>query len=154
MTIRSLRLLSLLLLAFFTFCSIGSSGPAHLAKQYFVRYDAQDVDGFLNLMSQSIITKLMKDVKVKNAGIGDVKNQIKYEMEYEKKRHGDLESVEVLSEDILKDVADVRGRVKYRNLKTIYRYRFRLVKEDSQWKVDDKHLEDSEKGSGSINLNI
>lgn len=131
------RVLFVVLLLAAVSCNTGSS-PSQRVRDYFNYLDRQDVDGWVNVMSTDSINRLLKDAAIKNASLAELKVAMKREMETSKTKSGGLKSLEILSEDVLKDVAQVLVKVQYQSEQRPRGFKIHLVKEDAQWKIADR----------------
>ena len=124
MTNASRILLVLFVLAALAVVGCGAPGPADTVAHFYRHVEAGEVDAAADLFSEQI-TALITREKLKTALA---------EQTREMKDKGGIASIEILSEEITGEVADVRIRVEYGNGET-EEQDIHLTEIDGAWKL-------------------
>ena len=115
-----------------------SQPPSARVKEYLNFLDRENVNGLFDVLSRGFIERLSSDAVVSSPT--EIKAVLRREMATLRTTNGPMTSMDIEAEDILSDSANVRVNVQYRNENNRRRYRIKLVKENDEWKIDEKNF--------------
>jgi Domain of unknown function (DUF4878) len=117
-----------------------SHRPANVVEELGRTLDRGDTDKALSLFSTGLVSKL---------GIASLKANLA-QATAELKEHGGIKSIKVLSDDEVGDLAEVRVEI-HRGSGDVTKARYKLVKEQGAWKIDDVSLDMSGQSTEPLN---
>jgi Domain of unknown function (DUF4878) len=117
-----------------------SHRPANVVENLGRTLDRGDTDKALSFFSTGLVSKL---------GIASLKANLA-QATAELKEHGGIKSIKVLSDDEVGDLAEVRVEI-HRGNGDVTKARYKLVKEQGAWKIDDVSLDMSGQSNEPLN---